>query len=114
MSAFKLKTTLKSAPLFIGQFVVASASSLVLGLAVIQATTPAKAHAQGQFANNVVVSGNAAYPNNNQARIACANSGVDACEGHTHGGGGGHRSTSFNLTSSGGSPAARVTRFKLN
>lgn len=114
MSAFKLKTTLKAAPLFIGQFVVASASSLVLGLAVIQVTKSAKAHAQGQCANNVVASCNAAYPNNDQAPIACVNSGVDACEGHAHGGGGGHRSTSFNLTSSGGSPAARAIRFKLN
>ncbi|PPD30003.1 MAG: hypothetical protein CTY20_04415 [Hyphomicrobium sp.] len=114
MSAFKPKTTLKSAPLFIGQFVVASASLLVLGLAVIQATAPAKAHSQGQCANNVVASCNAAHPNNYQARIACVNSGLDACQGHAHGGGGGHKSASDNLTSSGGSPAARATRFKLN
>ncbi len=115
MSAFKNMSALKSAPLFSAQLVAVSTSLLVLGLAVVQATTtPAKAHSQGQCANAVVASCNATYPDNYQARLACVNSGLDACQGHSHGGGGGRKSASDNLTSSGGSPAARTTRFKFN
>lgn len=110
MSAFK------SAPLFSAQLIAVSTSLLVLGLAVVQATTtPAKAHSQGQCANSVVESCNAAFPNNYPGRIACVNNGLDACQGHSHGGGGGKKSASDNLTSSGGGgAAARATRFKLN
>lgn len=97
------------------RLVVMSTSTLLLGLAIVQATaTTANAHSQGQCANSVVTSCNAAFPNNYDGRIACVNNGLDACQGHSHGGGGGKKSASENLTSSGGGPAARATRLKLN
>lgn len=110
MSARKM-----SAPHTRARLVATSTSMLLLGLAVIHATaTSANAHSQGQCANSVVSSCNAAFPNNYDGRIACVNNGLDACQGHSHGGGGGKKSASDNLTSSGASPAARVTRLKLH
>ena len=89
-------------------------SLIVLGFAAVQAaTTAAKAHSQGQCADSVVTSCNAAFPNNYPGRIACVNTGLDACQGHSHGGGGGKKSASDNLTSGGGGEGARSSRFKL-
>lgn len=47
------------------------------------------AHSVGACTDHIVNACNAQWPNNYDARIACVNSGLDACETHTHGGGGG-------------------------
>ena len=71
---------------------------------------PAFAHSTGACVNAVVDSCNAQYPNNYQARLACTNSGITQCNGHSHGGGGnGVDSASEDLTSgSGGKERIRI------
>lgn len=57
-----------------------------------------RAHSNGSCVDHVVESCNAAHPNNYNARLACTNSGITACNSHTHGGGGGVDSASDTLT----------------
>lgn len=55
----------------------------------LAAVDKACAHSVGDCVDHVVSVCNAQYPNNYQARIACTDAGITACETHGHGGGGG-------------------------
>jgi len=61
----------------------------------------ASAHSNGACVNNGIEGCNAQHPNNYKARLACANSVVTQCSGHSHGGGNGVDSASNDYTSSG-------------
>ena len=61
--------------------------------ALLAALASVHAHSEGDCANNGISSCNKSYPNNYDARLACANSVLTACAGHKHGG------TSASLTS---------------
>ena len=61
----------------------------------------ASAHSNGACVNNGIEGCNAQHPNNYKARLACANSVVTQCNGHSHGGGNGVDSASNDYTSSG-------------
>lgn len=47
------------------------------------------AHSLGACTDHVVQACNNQWPDNYNARIACVNSGITACQSHSHGGGGG-------------------------
>lgn len=50
---------------------------------------PACAHSVGACADHIVNACNNQWPDNHAALIACVDSGLTACETHSHGGGGG-------------------------
>ncbi len=75
----------------------------------------ASAYSNGACVNNGIEGCNAQHPNNYKARLACANSVVTQCAGHSHGGGGnGVDSASNNFTSSGNRERnrARIKSYK--
>jgi len=51
-------------------------------MALLAALASVHAHSEGDCANNGISSCNKSYPNNYDARLACANSVLTACAGH--------------------------------
>ncbi|HDO52644.1 MAG TPA: hypothetical protein ENH05_07900 [Rhizobiales bacterium] len=72
----------------------------------------ASAHSLGACTDNVVDACNAAHPGNYDARIACVNNGITACQGHSHGGGGRPESASENLSSGSNPEQSRTPIYK--
>ena len=72
------------------------------------------AHSKGKCVDNVVDSCNATYPTNYAARIACVNNGIDQCNTHSHGGGGGRKPGADSFTSSSKPEQSRTKRFRLS
>ena len=76
-------------------------------------SVPVFAHSKGACVDNVVEGCNAQHPNNYKARLACVNSGITQCNGHSHGGGNGVDSASEDLTSGGNDNEVRLQNRRI-
>jgi len=87
--------------------IAAIAAPLIAGFAALAA-----AHSTGSCVDNVVDSCNAAHPNNYNARIACTNNGITACNSHSHGGGSGVKPGATDFTTESGPKQSRIRRIR--